>query len=48
MFATLPIACHACDTLRREASFAPGGTARCSRCGTVLYRNTSDGLDRTP
>jgi paraquat-inducible protein A len=41
------IACHECDLLQREASLAPGGTARCARCGAVLYRNKPDGLDRT-
>lgn len=41
------IACHECDLLQREVQLAPGGTARCPRCGSVLYRNTPDGLDRT-
>ena len=41
------IACHECDLLQREVALAPGATARCPRCGAVLYRNTPDGLDRT-
>jgi paraquat-inducible protein A len=41
------LACHECDLLQREIALAPGGTARCPRCGAVLYRNTPDGLDRT-
>jgi paraquat-inducible protein A len=41
------IACHECDLLQRETPLAAGGTARCPRCGAVLYRNTPDSLDRT-
>jgi paraquat-inducible protein A len=41
------LACHGCDLLQREVALAPGGTARCTRCAAVLYRNTPDGLDRT-
>src|SRR2546428_3221816 len=41
------IACHECDLLQREIVLPPGGTARCSRCGAVLYRNKPDSLDRT-
>jgi len=40
-------ACYECDLLQRETPLAPGGTARCPRCGAVLYRNQPDGLDRT-
>ena len=40
-------ACHECDLLQRETPVPPGGTARCARCGAVLYRNVPDGLDRT-
>ena len=41
------IACHECDLLQRDVQLAPGGTARCARCGAVLYRNQPDSLDRT-
>jgi hypothetical protein len=40
-------ACHERDLLQREAPLPAGGTARCARCGAVLYRNPPDGLDRT-
>lgn len=40
-------ACHDCDLLQREVALPPGGTARCPRCGAVLYRRQTDGLDRT-
>jgi paraquat-inducible protein A len=43
----LLLACHECDLLQQEAPLAPGDTARCARCGAVLYRNQPDGLDRT-
>ena len=41
------LACHECDLLQREAALAPRSTARCARCGAILYRNQPDGLDRT-
>ena len=41
------VACHECDLLQRETPLPPGGTARCVRCGSVLYRDQPDGLDRT-
>jgi len=40
------VACHQCDLLQRETALAPGGTARCRRCGGALYRNSGAGLDR--
>jgi len=40
-------ACHDCDLLQREVPLVPGGTARCPRCGAVLYRRKPNGLDRT-
>jgi paraquat-inducible protein A len=40
-------ACHDCDLLQQEVSLPPGGSARCPRCGAVLYRNNTNGLDRT-
>lgn len=39
--------CHDCDLLQREVTLAAGETARCVRCGAVLYRNQPDGLNRT-
>lgn len=45
--APLPlVACHQCDLLHRETALAPGGVARCRRCGSALYRNSGAGLDR--
>lgn len=41
------IACRECDLLQREVALSPGGTARCRRCGALLYRNVRHGLDRT-
>ncbi len=41
------IACHDCDLLHRRQPLPPGGVAACSRCGTVLYRNRRNSLDRT-
>ena len=42
-----PVACHECDLLQSEPRLAPGDTARCVRCGTVLARNPPDSLDRS-
>jgi len=47
MLAPALIACHECDLLQRGVPLAPRATARCTRCGAVLYRNTPDSLDRT-
>jgi paraquat-inducible protein A len=41
------IACRDCDLIQREVALAPGGTARCRRCGALLYRNIRHSLDRT-
>lgn len=41
------IACHDCDLLQWERPIAPGGVARCARCGAELYRNRPDGLERS-
>ena len=40
------IACHECDLLQREIALPAGGTARCARCGGVLYRNSPDAVNR--
>ncbi|MBW2493872.1 MAG: paraquat-inducible protein A, partial [Deltaproteobacteria bacterium] len=39
--------CHACDLPSRVGDVPEGGSARCPRCGTVLYRRIRDSLDRT-
>ena len=41
------LACHECDLLQREVPLPIGATARCGRCGAVLYRNLPQGLERT-
>lgn len=41
------IACHECDLLQRETALAAGGTARCRRCGAILYRSLPASVDRT-
>jgi paraquat-inducible protein A len=41
------IACPECDLLHRREPLPPNGMATCRRCGTVLYRNGRNGLDRT-
>ncbi len=40
------IACHECDLLHQSQSLPPGGTARCIRCGALLYRRKQNSLDR--
>ena len=40
------IACHECDLLHQRRSLPNGGTAKCSRCGAVLYRRKHDSLNR--
>jgi len=41
------IACHECDLLQREVVLPPGGSARCQRCGALLYRDSPDCVNRT-
>jgi paraquat-inducible protein A len=41
------IVCHDCDLLQREIPLKPGCAASCSRCGAVMYRNSTDSIDRT-
>ena len=41
------IACHECDLLHRQRRLDPGETAKCTRCGSVLYRGKRDSVDRT-
>jgi paraquat-inducible protein A len=40
------IACHECDLLHQRRPLPPDGTARCIRCGAVLYRHKRNSLDR--
>jgi len=40
------IACHECDLLQQSPALPMGGTARCPRCGAVLYRRKRNSLDR--
>ena len=39
--------CHECDLLNRVRNVPLGGSARCLRCGGVLYRRIPNSLDRT-
>jgi paraquat-inducible protein A len=41
------IACHACDLLHKIVKVPLGGAARCSRCGSSLYRPKRDSINRT-
>ena len=40
------IACHECDLLQQSPALPMGGTARCPRCGAVLYRRKRNSLNR--
>ena len=40
------IACHDCDLLHRRVLLPPRGTARCTRCGSRLYRDLRGGTER--
>ena len=41
------IACHACDVLHKVVTVPIGGAARCSRCGSSLYRPKLDSINRS-
>lgn len=41
------IACHECDLIHRVKSLPTKATANCTRCGSVLYRNKSNSIERT-
>ena len=41
------IACHECDLLQRRVRLPPRGSAKCPRCGTALYKDRPDSLNRT-
>ena len=40
------IACHDCDLLHRRVPLPPRGVARCTRCGSPLYRDLRGGTER--
>lgn len=40
------VACHECDLLHQHRPLPPDGTARCVRCGAVLYRRKRNSIDR--
>lgn len=40
------VACHECDLLQREPRLPEGGTARCRRCGAILFRRQPHGTER--
>ena len=41
------IACHECDLIHQLGEVPTGGAARCSRCGSALYRPKRDSINRT-
>lgn len=41
------IACHECDAIFRREPIAAGASARCTRCGALLYRYLPDTLSRS-
>lgn len=41
------IACHACDLVQDIPPMPTGASARCARCGTVLFRAKVNSIDRT-
>jgi len=41
------VACPNCDLVQRLPEIASGQSARCSRCGTELWRRRDDSLNRT-
>ncbi|MDY7035799.1 MAG: paraquat-inducible protein A [Thermodesulfobacteriota bacterium] len=40
------IACHKCDLLHRIKPIPDGGKALCTRCGSLLYKNIPNSLDK--
>lgn len=41
------IACHECDLLQRKRALRDGQSARCPRCGALLYKQKRRSLDRS-
>ena len=40
------VACHECDLVHRVQPLGAGETAKCTRCGAVLFRHKRNSLDR--
>ncbi|PLX85057.1 MAG: paraquat-inducible protein A [Desulfuromonas sp.] len=40
-------ACHECDLLQHVPDLQPGASARCLRCGSLLFRHKADSINRT-
>ncbi len=40
------VACHECGQFYHMCALAPGKTAKCGRCGSVLYRAKSNSIER--
>ena len=40
------LACHDCDLVHKIPPIPPRATARCIRCGAVLFRDKPDSIDR--
>lgn len=43
----MPVACHECDLIQTITDVPVGSVARCSRCGSILYRHKPDSLNRS-
>ena len=41
------VLCHDCDLPNQIEGVSPGGSARCRRCGCILYRRVKNSVDRT-
>jgi paraquat-inducible protein A len=41
------IACHDCDLLQHRVALPAKASARCPRCGSILYRDLPDSMERT-
>jgi paraquat-inducible protein A len=39
------MACHECGTVQRMRALPEGGSARCGRCGALLYRQRRDSIE---
>ncbi len=41
------VGCHGCDLVQRAPVLHPGESAHCVRCGTPLYRRSSNAIERS-